>query len=475
MIVTRGLTKRYGTLLAVDQVDLDVREGDRYGFLGPNGSGKTTVVRMLLGLVYATSGEIAVMGQPVPQRAAEVLPSIGSLVEGPSAYGHLSGRANLALLDAAGTSGSRRTGAAGSTTLWSGSACPGSTTGRSRGTRSACASGSAWPRPCCGTPRLLILDEPTNGLDPQGIREIRDLLIELNAAGTTVFLSSHQLAEVEQLCTRIGILNQGRLVRQEDLDVLRAPTGQVIVRTPDTDRAAEAGRPGRAPRRPVWSSRPGYRRPQRPPGRLRGCASPRSARIGARWRKWCSQSPAPVLMVWPAQRPGWLGGQPGGAWGRAHETGPPAEELDQRRPVVRIAGGGRRVRRGYPPRSAARPGTRPALGGTRQRVAVPGGGAGDRAADLPANRGRSGRRRLHRGRGGLRDAQVPADPPGRPDPAAGRQARGPGRLRPDRRHPGRADRLRDRYAAFRLAADRAIRGGGLSATSVAATSLSGSG
>ncbi len=109
MIVTRGLTKRYGPLLVVDQVDLDVREGDRYGFLGPNGSGKTTVVRMLLGLVYATSGEITVLGQPVPKRDAQVLPSIGSLVEGPSAYGHLSGRANLALIDAAGKSGSRRT------------------------------------------------------------------------------------------------------------------------------------------------------------------------------------------------------------------------------------------------------------------------------------------------------------------------------------------------------------------------------
>ena len=102
MIATKALTKRYGRLLVVDQIDLDVREGDRYGFLGPNGSGKTTVVRMLLGLVYATSGEIQVMGKPVPKQVADVLPSIGSLVEGPSAYGHLSGRANLALIDAAG-------------------------------------------------------------------------------------------------------------------------------------------------------------------------------------------------------------------------------------------------------------------------------------------------------------------------------------------------------------------------------------
>jgi ABC-2 type transport system ATP-binding protein len=89
------------------------------------------------------------------------------------------------------------------------------------------------------TPKLLILDEPTNGLDPQGIREIRDLLIELNAAGTTVFLSSHQLSEVEQLCTRVGIVDRGRLVRQDDLETLRALTGRSIVRTPDTDRARE--------------------------------------------------------------------------------------------------------------------------------------------------------------------------------------------------------------------------------------------
>ena len=88
------------------------------------------------------------------------------------------------------------------------------------------------------SPRLLVLDEPTNGLDPQGIREIRDLLTELNEAGTTVFLSSHQLAEVEQLCTRVGIVNRGRLVLQQDLDELRGPTGRVVVHTPDADRAA---------------------------------------------------------------------------------------------------------------------------------------------------------------------------------------------------------------------------------------------
>jgi ABC-type multidrug transport system ATPase subunit len=238
MIVTRALTKRYGRVLAVDQVDLDVREGDRYGFLGPNGSGKTTVVRMLLGLVYATSGEIEVMGRPVPSKVAEVLPQIGALVEGPSCYGHLSGRANLALIDASGKGrGLRsrkqrigealeRVGLAGVDNR--------AVKKYSLGMRQRLGLAAALLREPC----LLVLDEPTNGLDPKGIREIRDLLAELNMAGTTVFLSSHQLAEVEQLCTRVGIVDRGRLVLQEDLDALRAPTGRVTVETPDADRAA---------------------------------------------------------------------------------------------------------------------------------------------------------------------------------------------------------------------------------------------
>ncbi|MGH3425680.1 MAG: ATP-binding cassette domain-containing protein, partial [Nocardioidaceae bacterium] len=113
MITTRGLTKRFGTgrsgpVLAVDGIDLDVREGDVYGFLGANGSGKTTTVRMLLGLVLATSGEIEVLGHPMPASTAEVLPRVGTLVEGPAAYDHLSARANLALFDAMGSGGVRR-------------------------------------------------------------------------------------------------------------------------------------------------------------------------------------------------------------------------------------------------------------------------------------------------------------------------------------------------------------------------------
>ncbi len=240
MIITRALTKRYGAVTAVRSVDLDVREGDRYGLLGPNGSGKTTLVRMLLGLVYATSGEIEVLGRRIPSRALEVLPQIGALIEEPAAYPHLSGRTNLALLDAAGPGGraARRTrrqrvdealeqvGLAG--------------IGRrpvkaySLGMRQRLGLAAALIR----RPRLLILDEPGNGLDPRGIRDLRELLTGLNEAGVTVFLSSHLLAEVEQLCTRVGVLNDGRLVLQDDLTLLRAPTGRIVLDTPDADQVA---------------------------------------------------------------------------------------------------------------------------------------------------------------------------------------------------------------------------------------------
>lgn len=232
MIVTRALTKRYGNVVAVGAVDLEVRDGDRYGFLGPNGSGKTTLVRMLLGLVYPTSGEIEVLGKPVPKRVAEVLPEVGALVEGPAAYPHLSGRRNLALFDAVGRGGRRtrrrrveealeRVGLA--------TVDQRPVKAYSLGMRQRLGLAAA----LLNQPRLLILDEPTNGLDPQGIKEIRELLVELNQGGTTVFLSSHLLAEVEQLCTRVGIVDRGRLVLQDDLNALRAETGRVVLGTPD--------------------------------------------------------------------------------------------------------------------------------------------------------------------------------------------------------------------------------------------------
>jgi ABC-2 type transport system ATP-binding protein len=237
MIVTHGLTKSFGRFLAVDSVDLDVREGDRYGFLGPNGSGKTTVIRMLLGLVYATSGEIQVLGERMPARASRVLPQVGALIEGPSAYPHLSGRANLNLIDAAGPGGrrTRRARIAAALDQVGLGGIDSRPVGKySLGMRQRLGLAAALLR----APRLLILDEPANGLDPRGIRELRDLLAGLSAAGTTIFLSSHQLSEVEQLCSRVGVVDRGRLVLQDDLPALQAPTGRVVVRSPEPGRVA---------------------------------------------------------------------------------------------------------------------------------------------------------------------------------------------------------------------------------------------
>jgi ABC-type multidrug transport system ATPase subunit len=236
VITTRGLVKLYGRLRAVDAIDLDVQAGDVYGFLGANGSGKTTTVRMLLGLVLPTRGEIDLLGERMPRAGGRVLPRVGALIEGPAHYGHLSGRENLSLLDASGRGGSWRTrrrrvdealdqvglGGVGRRPVKA----------YSLGMRQRLGLAGALLR----RPELLVLDEPTNGLDPQGITEVRELLLELHRTGTTVFLSSHLLAEVEQLCSRVGVLDRGRLVLQDELATLTAPTGSTVVQTPVPDR-----------------------------------------------------------------------------------------------------------------------------------------------------------------------------------------------------------------------------------------------
>ena len=239
VIRTRALTKRYGELRAVDAIDLDVAEGDVYGFLGANGSGKTTTVRMLLGLVLPTTGEAEVLGGSMPGAREAVLPQVGALVEGPGAYDHLSGRMNLGLLDAAGPDAMRRPErrrrvdeVLEQVGLDPRDRRP--VRAYSLGMRQRLGLAAALVR----RPRLLVLDEPTNGLDPQGISEIRELLLRLNAAGTTIFLSSHLLAEIEQMCTTVGVLDRGRLVLQERLDTLLRPTGLVEIYSPEAAAAA---------------------------------------------------------------------------------------------------------------------------------------------------------------------------------------------------------------------------------------------
>ncbi len=239
-IRTDGLTKRFGDQAAVAGIDLDVPRGAVYGFLGPNGSGKTTTIRMLLGLVRATAGEIEVLGAAVPERADTVLPRVGSLVEGPGFHPHLTGAANLWRLDAVDRAADHATTsqrvAAALARVGLSSAADKRYRKYSLGMKQRLAIAAALLSPR----DILVLDEPTNGLDPQGTREIRSLIGELATGGVTVFVSSHLLAEVEQVCSHVGIMSAGRLVAQgtaRELQAGRRP--KVHVTTDDPASAAQ--------------------------------------------------------------------------------------------------------------------------------------------------------------------------------------------------------------------------------------------
>jgi len=239
-VATNGLTKRFrGGQLAVDRVDLAVPGGSVYGFLGPNGSGKTTTIRMLLGLAYATSGAAELLGVPMPAGAGRVLPRVGALIEGPAFYPFLNGRDNLARVDAADpradprTAPARISGALDRVGLLAAAGKRFRNYSLGMKQRLAIAGALLMPR------ELIVLDEPTNGLDPQGTREVRALIREIAADGTTVFVSSHLLAEVEQVCSHVGVMRTGRLVFQGPLDELRR-TGAARVRVETSDPAATA-------------------------------------------------------------------------------------------------------------------------------------------------------------------------------------------------------------------------------------------
>lgn len=235
---TRALTKRFRHQTAVDAVDLEVPAGSVYGFLGPNGSGKTTTIRMLLGLISATSGGIEVLGEPMPAGASRTLRRVGALVEGPAFHPYLSGRANLARLDAADPHSDARTAPARIDAALDRVGLLPAAAKRYRAyslgmrQRLAIANALLVPRD------LLVLDEPTNGLDPQGTREVRHLVGELAADGTTVLVSSHLLSEVDQMCSHVGVMFEGRLITQGRLDQIHAGTAQTV--RVETDRVGDA-------------------------------------------------------------------------------------------------------------------------------------------------------------------------------------------------------------------------------------------
>jgi ABC-2 type transport system ATP-binding protein len=248
-IASAGLSMRFRSgQLAVDAIDLAVPPGSVYGFLGPNGSGKTTTIRMLLGLVHPTDGYFQLLGTDALHGLDRVLPKVGALVEGPSFYPFLSGRENLARCDAADPTADPRTAKTRIDAALDHVGLLAAADKRYRAyslgmkQRLGIAAGLLQPRD------LMILDEPTNGLDPQGTREIRSLIKQIASDGTTVFVSSHLLAEVEQICSHVGVMSTGKLVFQGTMAELRGQgEPMLLIRTAETELASkELGRLGLA-------------------------------------------------------------------------------------------------------------------------------------------------------------------------------------------------------------------------------------
>jgi len=233
VVETEGLTKRYGSertgRIAVDSVDLTVRRGEVYGFLGPNGAGKTTTLRMMLGLIRPTSGRAQVLGRAAGD--ADATRRIGALIEGPGFFPYLSGRDNLRVMaryqglsDTVADTALERVDLAdrGGDRFRS----------YSLGMKQRLGVASA----LLGEPELIVLDEPTNGLDPAGMQDMRALVVSLARSGQTVLLSSHLLAEVQEICDRVGVINDGRLLRESTVAELRGASSLRVRATP-VDRA----------------------------------------------------------------------------------------------------------------------------------------------------------------------------------------------------------------------------------------------
>jgi ABC-2 type transport system ATP-binding protein len=233
-VSARGLVKRYGDLVAVDHVDLTVERGDVFGYLGPNGAGKTTSLRMLLGLIRPTTGEIRLFGCDPLVDGAKALAGVAGFVEGPTFYPYLTGRRNLRLLAAYDDGDSRSRIEEMLELVELRDRGDDKVGGYSHGMRQRLGIAAALLR----DPKLLLLDEPTTGLDPAGMRDMRDLVRRLAAHGITVLLSSHLLGEVEELCNRVAIIRKGRIVYEGSLrDLLATAASGYRLRSPEPERA----------------------------------------------------------------------------------------------------------------------------------------------------------------------------------------------------------------------------------------------
>ncbi len=228
-----NLSKQYGKRLAVDNLSLDVRRGEIFGFLGPNGAGKTTTIRMMLGLIAPSGGSVDILGKDIVFYRSEILPRVGALVETPALYLYLSGRDNLRAVGSA-LGGVPRSRIDDVLEL----------VGLQNRQKDRVRTYSLGMKQRLGVamallqdPDVLVLDEPANGLDPAGIVEMRDLMHQLSAAGKTVFISSHLLTEVQQICTRVAIINLGKLVTESTVEELTSAHGEFAV---TLERAQEA-------------------------------------------------------------------------------------------------------------------------------------------------------------------------------------------------------------------------------------------
>jgi ABC-2 type transport system ATP-binding protein len=233
VLATHGLTKVFDGVVAVDHLDLSVRQGDVFGFLGPNGAGKTTTIRMIFGLIYPTSGHVEVLDHRVLQDRREALRHVGGFVEVPAFYGNMSARRNLRLLGRLNDVHDENRIVEVLDTVGLLERADSKVGDYSHGMKQRLGIANA----LLHRPELIILDEPTSGLDPQGMKDVRELIRALGTGGTTVFLSSHLLHEIEQVCNRAMIINKGRVVVEGPVADLRPGSSAVKVLTSDQERA----------------------------------------------------------------------------------------------------------------------------------------------------------------------------------------------------------------------------------------------